>query len=134
MRLTLGAVAFLVVAGALPANAQTAIVLPPREASLPIVGTVPAPRIQVQVQLQTRGSGNSTADEQRAAQEALRRSLYDVAVKECSIIVEVFKADCRMLTLNVTSNILDRGGPGVDMITTTANITFELMAKTAARP
>jgi hypothetical protein len=37
------------------------------------------------------------------AQEASRRTLYDMAQSECAILAETFKAECRLNTFTITS-------------------------------
>ena len=87
-------------------------------------------RVQVQVGI-TSSRASSTAEDQLAVQESLRRSLYEYAAKECGVIGETFKSECRMSSLNITSNAGQRGGSMPDLVSANASATFELTPKPA---
>ncbi|NNM72016.1 hypothetical protein [Enterovirga aerilata] len=89
-------------------------------------------RVQVQVQLSARLGSAATAEEQLETQEGLRRALYAYAAKECALITEVFKSECRLAALNLSSHAMPRGAPGNDSTTVGANATYELTPKPTA--
>jgi hypothetical protein len=84
-----------------------------------------ATRIQVSIGV-TRPSSTATTQDQLAAQEELRRLLYESAARECGVIGDTFKAECRIASLNISSNANNRGNDG---IFANANVTFELGKK-----
>jgi hypothetical protein len=63
-------------------------------------------RINVGFNISQRVSGNSL-DEQRRVDQALRRRLYQLAMQECALLIEVIGGECRIVSMNVNSNIQD---------------------------
>jgi hypothetical protein len=88
------------------ANAQTITIRPADGASLSAGQTAPT-RIQVQMNISQRVTKDGV-DEQRRVEEAVRRSLYEMAMNECTVITAVFKSGCGMASLNVNSNAQER--------------------------
>ena len=84
-----------------------------------------ATRVQVSIQV-NRPAIASAMQEQLAALEDLRHVLYDSVARECGIIGETFKADCRIASVNVSSN---SGNGGSNTMFANANVTFELARK-----
>lgn len=64
-------------------------------------------RVQIQMTI-SGGPAASSAEDQQAAQEAMRRTIYQMSSKECAALQEAFKTDCRLTSLNVQNNA--RGG------------------------
>jgi hypothetical protein len=89
-------------------------------------------RIQVQVQLTAKVATAASTEEQLEVQEGLRRALYAYASKECTLITETFKSECRLSSLNLSGNSMSRGVPGNEAATVSANATYELMPRPSA--
>ena len=85
-------------------------------------------RVQVSIQVNRAAVASSTQD-QLAAQEDLRHVLYDSVARECGIIGETFKADCRIASLNMSSN---SGNGGNANMFANASVTFALTPKPPA--
>jgi hypothetical protein len=88
------------------ANAQT-ITNGPADGAHLSAGQIAPTRIQVQMNISQRVTRDGV-DEQRRVEEAVRRSLYETAMNECTVISAVFKAGCKMASLNVNSNAQER--------------------------
>lgn len=120
--LLLTAAGLLVFAGA---NAQTITIRPAEGAPLS-AGQIPI-RIQVQMNISQRVTMEGV-DGQRRVEEAVRRSLYEMAMNECTLITAVFKTGCRMASLNVNSNAQERNET-LYSINGNATGTYELTAQ-----
>lgn len=93
-------------------------------------------RTQVQTQLSMVTAAQSL-EEQRAQGENARRSLYEVANRECNTLRDVFGGECRLMSLNVTSSVQQRqSGMGIasEQLMTSANATYEVSAAGPNRP
>lgn len=124
LRPATAALAALLLAITVTAVAQTA---PPSAPGAKAAATKANPiRIQMQTQFLLRGSASSTLEEQRLLQENLRRAIYETAAKECDLISAVFHGECRLVSLNASSNALDRG-PGADPASGNGAATFEII-------
>ena len=119
----LTAAGLLVFAGA---NAQTITIRPANSAPLS-AGQIAPTRIQVQMNISQRVTMDGV-DEQRHVEEAVRRSLYEMAMNECSVITAIFKTGCRMASLNVNSNAQERN-EALYSINGNATGTYELTAQ-----
>jgi hypothetical protein len=119
----LTAAGLLVFAGA---DAQTITIRPADGAPLSAGQIVPT-RIQVQMNISQRVTMDGV-NEQRRVEEAVRRSLYEMAMNECTVITAIFKTGCRMASLNVNSNAQERGET-LYSINGNATGTYELTAQ-----
>lgn len=119
----LTAAGLLVFAGA---NAQTITIRPTDGAPLS-AGQFAPTRIQVQMNISQRVTMDGV-DEQRHVEEAVRRSLYEMAMNECTVITAIFKTGCRMASLNVNSNAQERN-EALYSINGNATGTYELTAQ-----
>jgi len=117
------ALAVLVLATAVTAVAQTNA--PSLQAARAASNRATPIRIQTQTQFVLHGSGASTLEDQRLLQENLRRAIYETAAKECEILNAVFHGECRLVSLNASSNALDRG-TGSDSASGNGGATFEI--------
>jgi hypothetical protein len=120
------ALAVLVLATAVTAVAQTN--LPSSQAARAGSNRATPIRIQTQTQFVSHGSGASTLEDQRLLQENLRRAIYETAAKECEILNAVFHGECRLVSLNASSNALDRGTGG-DSASGNGGATFEIFPR-----
>jgi hypothetical protein len=80
-------------------------------------------RISASFQTNVPISGPSDVEAEAKATESARRSLYEVASRECDVITKVFKGSCRITNLNVRSYVQDRGN-GLRQISVSANATY----------
>jgi hypothetical protein len=104
------------------ANAQT-ITIQPADGARLSAGQIPT-RIQVQMNISQRATMDGV-DGQRRVEEAVRRSLYEMAMNECTLITAIFNTGCRMASLNVNSNVQERN-ENVYSINGNATGTYEL--------
>ena len=118
-RLLLLSAAGLFVVGS--AEAQN-ITIGPRDGMPPLPRQIA--RIQVQMNISQRVMSDG-AEAQRRVEEAVRRSLYEAAMNECTVITSVFKGGCRLASLNVNSNTQERNENGY-FVNGNANGTYEL--------
>ena len=68
-------------------------------------------------------SGPANVEAEARATEDARRSLYEIASRECSVIIKVFKGTCRISNLNVRSYVQNRGN-GVRQIQVSASANY----------
>jgi hypothetical protein len=120
-RLLLLSAAGLFVVGS--ADAQNTTISPRDSMPSPLRQIVPT-RIQVQMNISQRVMSDG-AETQRRVEEAVRRSLYEAAMNECTVIMSVFKGGCRLASLNVNSNTQERNENGY-FVNGNANGTYEI--------
>ncbi len=63
-----------------------------------------------------------------AAQEKARRQIYQLAMKECTVLTETIAADCRIEGVNVNVN-RQHGQPQVEGFTINANMNYRVTLK-----
>ena len=75
----------------------------------------PDPILQITTIFQARIEGLADARDvpTTAAQEMARRSLYNMAANECTMLAEFWKADCRLSSFDVYVPVAEIGGPEV---------------------
>jgi len=75
----------------------------------------PDPSLQITTIVHVRIEGLADARDvpTTAAQEMARRSLYNMAANECTMLAEFWKADCRLGSFYVYVPVADIGGPEV---------------------
>jgi hypothetical protein len=117
--------------GVVSASAQT-ITIQTGERS-PDAAKISTLRVQTQVHLNLPATNLQSVEEQKAQQEAARRALYEIANRECRLLREVFGTDCRIVTMNVSSNVQNRqAGAGAESVMANGNVTYDLFP--AGRP
>ncbi|MCC2095473.1 MAG: hypothetical protein KDJ29_01195 [Hyphomicrobiales bacterium] len=82
-------------------------------------------RVSASFQTMVPISGPSNVEAETKATESARRSLYEIAARECEVITRVFKGDCRIINLSVRSYVRDRGN-GIRQISISANATYSV--------
>ena len=60
---------------------------------------------------------------------AVSQSLYEIVNRQCDVIGAVLKGECRLVHINVNSNVNDRMNNGVPFVNANANATFEIELK-----
>ena len=75
----------------------------------------PDPILQITTTFRARIEGLADARDvpTTAAQDMARRSLYNMAANECTVLAEFWKADCRLSSFYVYVAVADTDGPGV---------------------
>ena len=96
MRQALVLIPVVLLAAMTAANAQT---IGDRPAAVPQVPT----RINIGMNISERISSLSF-EEQYRADQALQRQLYRMAMEECTLLADVMRAECRLMSLNVNTN------------------------------
>jgi hypothetical protein len=98
----------------------TAVVLPAVSAmaqaptNLPLSAAFGDPIIRVTAAFRAPIEGaDPRAVPDARSQEATRRALYDMAAKECAVLSEIFKAECRLTAVRMPA-------PVVQLITSTS--------------
>jgi hypothetical protein len=64
---------------------------------------------------------------------AVSQSLYEIVNRECEVIGAVLKGECRLVQINVNSNVNDRMNNGVPFVNANANATFEIELKASPK-
>ncbi len=64
---------------------------------------------------------------------AVSQSLYEIVNRECEVIGAVLKGECRLVHINVNSNVNDRMNNGVPFVNANANATFEIELKASPK-
>jgi hypothetical protein len=57
------------------------------------------------------------------------QSLYEIVNRECDVLSAVLKGECRVVQINVSSNVNDRMNNGVPFVNANTNATFEIELK-----
>lgn len=111
------------------ATAAQTITISPRADSAPGSTAARAQplRVQVSIQIVTPFANSASAEEQDRMLNAARERLYRSAASECQILGEVFKAECRLTSLNAGGGLQDRGAAPV--INANGNATYELQPR-----
>jgi hypothetical protein len=104
-----------------PATAQ--------EAAPERAGRISVLRVQSTLTLFIPSVAQGSLDEQKTAGESGRRAIYEMAARECHVLVEVFRADCKLASVNVTANAHTRG-PGNEGLVVNGTVAYELTSKT----
>jgi hypothetical protein len=107
---TLLAVSFAALTSLTAAAAQTPAV-PSTEPAASAFG--PDPIIQITTTFRARIEGLTDAREvpSTTAQDTARRTLYNMAANECTVLSEFWKADCRLSSLSVYVSLANPGSP-----------------------
>jgi hypothetical protein len=119
-------IAVLLTAAAVPVVAQTITIetRSPDERGATRITTL---RVQTQLTLYLPG-GVGGVEEQKAASDAARKAVYEMAARECRTLTEVFKSDCKLVSVNANSNVQARQ-TGQEGISANGSAVFELTAR-----
>lgn len=104
------AVSFAALTSITAASAQTPTV-PSTEPAASAFG--PDPIIQITTTFRARIDGPADARDvpSTTAQDTARRTLYNMAANECTVLSEFWKADCRLSSVSVYVSLAHPGGP-----------------------
>ena len=87
---------------------------------------VTAVPLRVQVSVQRSFSVSGTPEEQDKIMARARRFIYESATTECAVLSPIFKAECRLVSINANSSIMDRGDMG-PTVNANGTATYELL-------
>ena len=94
---------------------------------------VKGPRVTANFQLSAPTPAAASAGDLTKAMAGLSQSLYEIIDRECDVLSAALKGDCRLVQININSNINDRMNNGVPFVTANANATFEIDVKTPSK-
>ena len=95
------------------------------ERSAVIASDLPT-RINVGFNISQRVS-TSSFDEQRRVDQIVRRKLYQLAMEECALLVDVIGGECRIISLSVNSTFQDN--PEYPMVNGNMNGQYEIVPR-----
>jgi hypothetical protein len=74
----------------------------------------PDPIIQITTTFRARieGLADPRAVPSPTAQDTARRAVYNMAANECTVLVEIWRAECRLNSLSVYMALVNTGEPG----------------------
>ena len=84
-------------------------------------------RVQLSINFFVPGSINEASEETSKVREQARRIVYDMAVKECSVLQSAFARDCRLEAVNV--NINRQAGQPVEGFLVSGSMTYVVTLK-----
>jgi hypothetical protein len=86
-------------------------------------------RVTANFQLSAPTPATATASDLTKTMAAVSQSLYEIVDRECDVLGAALKGDCRLVQINVGSNINERMNNGVPFVNANANATFEIDVK-----
>jgi hypothetical protein len=111
-----------------PLPAQPDAPSPPQRAALP-------PRIEIRVNSNFNISEPIFITDKASLTElqtGARKVIYEIASKECKLLLETIARECRIESINVNSNVQNqnfRGDPSTLFLNTSANSIFRIVPK-----
>lgn len=82
-------------------------------------------RVESSLNVQVPLPPGGTSDEQLRQSEEIRKPLYQAAARECALLQDIFKIECRLQSVRVTSNIQSRNSTG-DFVSVSGSFSYEL--------
>ena len=82
-------------------------------------------RIESSMSLQIPLTSGVGAEDQLKQGEDARKALYQASTRECAMLLDIFKMECRIQSVRVVSNVQQRGS-GTETVTVTGSSTYEL--------
>jgi len=113
-----GAVSLLFVAAASAQSLGLTNLPPPSPGAIRVTVSVP--------QQFTPIPQGMTAEDQQKLIESVRRRIYENSVAECAPLSEVYKADCRIVSVNANLNLINQGIGGGVTINVNGSATYDL--------
>ncbi len=86
-------------------------------------------RVTANFQLSAPTPATASASDLTKTMAAVSQSLYEIVDRQCDVLSAALKGDCRLVQINVGSNINDRMNNGVPFVNANANATFEIDVK-----
>jgi hypothetical protein len=125
------ALATILIAAVLPAtsaSAQFTITTAPQQTSTSAFGVDPIMRVTTPFRTTVETAPQAAPD--ATAQETARRVLYGMAERECAPLSEIFKAECRLSSIQISFPVVTANAPPSNVMTATA--VYELKPKGSA--
>jgi len=94
------------------ASAQTTFA-PGTQPIAPVFGPEGTIQITTTFRARIEGSADPRDVPTTLAQDAARRTLYNMAANECRVLAEFWKAECRLNSFSVYLSLADFGGPEI---------------------
>jgi glutamine amidotransferase PdxT len=113
-----------IIAGVLAADAETTIVLNPKDR----VMMPGAEQVRVSVGINMFVPLTDGGEQAIKAQEDARRLVYDLAARECAILRDVLASECRLESINVNVQ-RNQFGPQKDGLNVNGNVGFRIVPK-----
>ena len=121
-------IAIFAVLSAASASAQTTVI-PPASNRITIASEPrdAAVRAQVSITFVVPGSADDASPEAEKIREGARRSMYEVAARECGLLLGVLASECRLENVNV--NVSRQTGPRTEGFAVRGNMTYRITPK-----
>ena len=121
-------IAIFAVLSAASASAQTTVV-PPASNRMTIVSEPrdAAVRAQVSITFVVPGSADDASPEAEKIREGARRSMYEVAARECGLLLAALASECRLENVNV--NVSRQTSPRTEGFVVRGNMTYRITPK-----
>lgn len=108
---------------ALTALAPMAVLADPLAAQI----ARPTPiRIEGSLSVQLQLSPGASVDDQLRQSEEARKAIYELAKRECTTLKDIFKVDCRLMSIRTNSNVQQRNN-GTDSVNVNGSASYELL-------
>ncbi len=91
------------------------------------------PRVTLNFQLSAPPAASMSPGDLTKAMAGLSQSLYEIVDRQCDVLSAALKGECRLVQININSNINDRMNNGTPFVTANANATFEIDQKDPAK-
>lgn len=85
-------------------------------------------RVESSLTVQAPLATGSTPDDQIQQSEALKKALYQTAARECAVLQEAFKSECRLQSVRAMSSIQSRSG-APDLVNVSGSFSYELLTR-----
>ena len=121
-------IAIFAVLSAASASAQTTVI--PQASNRITIASEPrdaAVRAQVSITFLVPGSADDASPEAEMLRESARRSMYEVAARECGLLLAVLASECRLENVNV--NVSRQTGPRTEGFVVRGNMTYRITPK-----
>lgn len=121
-------IAIFAVLSAASASAQTTVI--PQASNRITIASEPrdaAVRAQVSITFVVPGLADDASPEAEKLREGARKSVYEVASRECALLLSVLATDCRLENLNV--NISRQTGPRTEGFVVRGTMSYRITPK-----
>jgi hypothetical protein len=111
------------------AHAQNVIFMPNGER---IGSGAPGQTVSANFQISRAAPADASTSDLTGLMASVTQSLYDIVNRECDVLSVSLKGSCRVLQVNVSANINNRGNGRGPFVSANANATFEMTPPAAA--
>ncbi len=92
----------------------------------PQIGRATPIRIEGSLSVQLLLSPGANVDDQLRQSEEARKAIYELAKRECATLKDIFKVDCRLMSIRTNSNVQQRNN-GIDSVNVNGSASYELL-------